>query len=114
MAGRVDLSAPRLNHLADPWLEERSRAGLNTLVRVIDVDAGTQEFRILNPLDRNDLSDLEFNGRTVILPAEEHRTPAQLAEIVHRFDELYRQDPAAARENQTRQSVRPSDRGYRL
>lgn len=110
----MDLSAPRLNNPADPWLEERSRAGLNTLVRVIDVDAGTQEFRILNPQDRNDLSDLEFNGRTVILPAEEHRTPAQLAEIVNRFDELYWQHPAAARKNQTLPSVRPSDRGYRL
>lgn len=66
--------------------------GLNTLVRVIDLEAGRQEFVLLNPKTASDLRDLEFNGDTFILP-EKDRSPAEVADIVCRFDEQYWTDP---------------------
>lgn len=71
-----------------PWADQRARYGLNVLVRVINLDAQRQEFVMLHPRSRKDLEDLQFDGETVILPAEP-RTAAELAEIVARFDALY-------------------------
>jgi hypothetical protein len=66
--------------MANPWEDQRARMGLNTLVRVIDLDAERQEFVLLNPKNADDLRDLEFDGCTFVLPPKP-RTPAELAEI---------------------------------
>jgi hypothetical protein len=87
--------------MADPWTDQRARHGLNTLVRVIDLEAARQEFVLLNPKDRDDLRDLAFDGETVILPKAE-RTAAERAEILARFDALYWTAPT---NNQTRISA---------
>jgi hypothetical protein len=46
---------------------------------------------LLNPKDAGDLRDLEFDGRTFVLP-EKRRTPAEPAEILARYDALYWSD----------------------
>lgn len=99
------MNAPTLP-LADPWTEQRARFGLNTLVRVIDLDAGRQEFVLLNPKNADDLRDLALDGRTVILPKAE-RTAAEIAAIVQRFDDEYRTNP---QNNQTRISALDRER----
>ncbi len=73
-----------------PWTDQRlaQHCGLNTLIRVIYLEDERQEFVILNPKDAGDVRDLEFNGRTFVLP-EQPRTPAEIAEILARFDALY-------------------------
>jgi hypothetical protein len=71
-----------------PWTDQRARYGLNTLVRVIDLEADRQEFVILQPTIPDNLADLAFDGETVILP-KATRTAAELAEILARFDERY-------------------------
>jgi hypothetical protein len=92
---------------ADPWAHQRARVGWNTLVRVINVDADSQEFLILSP--QPDLRDLEFDGATVILP-EAPRTAAEAAEILARFDARYFSDP---QQQQTRLSVLGRERYLR-
>jgi hypothetical protein len=92
--------------MANPWEDQRTRMGLNTLVRVIDLDAERQEFVLINPKNADDLRDLEFDGCTFVLPPKP-RTQAELAAIERRFDELYWTDP---NNKQTRISVLDRER----
>jgi hypothetical protein len=85
-------NGPHRALVTDPWTDQRARYGLNTLVRVINLDEERQEFVLLNPKNADDLADLEFDGCTFVLP-EKRRTPAELAEILARFDALYWTDP---------------------
>jgi hypothetical protein len=96
------VSGPEL----DPWRDQRARYGLNTLVRVIDLERERQEFVLLNPRDRDDLRDLALDGATIVLPKAE-RSAAEIAEIVSRYDALYWADP---KNNQTRISVLDRER----
>jgi hypothetical protein len=90
----------------NPWEDQRTRMGLNTLIRVIDLEAERQEFVLINPKNADDLRDLEFDGRTFVLPPRP-RTSAELAAIESRFDALYWTDP---KNKQTRISVLDRER----
>jgi hypothetical protein len=102
------VSAPRIAPAAelDPWRDQRARYGLNTLVRVIDLEHERQEFVLLNPKDRDDLRDLALDGATILLP-KAARSAAEIAGIVQRYDALYWADP---KNNQTRISVLDRER----
>jgi hypothetical protein len=92
--------------MGNPWEDQRTRMGLNTLIRVIDLEAERQEFVLINPKNADDLRDLEFDGRTFVLPPKP-RTPDELAAIESRFDALYWTDP---NNKQTRISVLDRER----
>lgn len=96
----------RAGAASDPWRDQRARIGLYTLVRVIDVDAGTQEFIALRPKVPDDLADLAFNDRTYIHPIAE-RLEAEVAKIIADFDARYWTEPT---NNQTRFSVLDRER----
>jgi len=76
----------------DPWTHQRAWWGGYSLLRIIDLDAGTDEFVVLRPKGLADFRDLEWNGRTLILP-ERARTLYETAEILGRADERYRAAP---------------------
>ena len=89
-----------------PWAHQRETVGLYSLVRVIDLERDRQEFVALRPKNAGDLTDLVWNGETVILPLAE-RLNAEVDAIVRRFDERYWQDP---NKNQTRWSALAHER----
>jgi hypothetical protein len=73
---------------SSPWSIEREFAGkLQTLIREIDTEAGTQAFVTLHPVDASDVSDLAFNGGTFITP--EPASSAEAREIIAAFDASY-------------------------
>jgi hypothetical protein len=78
----------------DPWARARAKVPGYGLLRIIDLDAGTDQFRILRPR-REDTADKVaagqcddqlLDGCTLITP-EAVRTPAEVAAIVAAADE---------------------------
>jgi hypothetical protein len=80
----------------NPWIVERARVPGYSLLRVIDLEAGTQEFRILRPkLEKDDFADLMLDGCTLIhtTRALEHEERLQ---VIRQFDEAWRKQNAAS------------------
>ena len=72
------------------WRHAKAKLGwAYVLVRVIDLEAKTDEIQIVEP--RADCSDLQLHGSTVIRP-EVDLEEAERAEIVRRCDEAWTEE----------------------
>lgn len=83
--------------ITDPWTEARALLPGYSLLRVIDLDAGTDSFEIVRARrgDR-ELLDIVLDGWTLIKPAlDGGRGDAEIATILAAFDELWRRKRAS-------------------
>jgi hypothetical protein len=84
----------------DPWAALRAALPGYSIVRLIDLDREEQAFQIVRA-NRADATCSEYllDGCTLIRP-EGERTPAQIADIINRYDEAWRAqratEPASA------------------
>lgn len=74
----------------DPWTVERAkRPWAEHLLRFIDLERDEQRWIALKPLPEG--LDYELDGCTVIYPARVDRTPADRAQLIALYDELWRE-----------------------
>jgi hypothetical protein len=76
----------------DPWLTERAKCVGHSLVRIIDLERGMQEFKVLFPKrGSSDVSDMLIDGCTLIKAAQP-LDPREIPDVMRHYDELWRAD----------------------
>jgi hypothetical protein len=79
----------------DPWRTERERAGSCSVLRVIDLAAGTQEFRVIPWPGRNctheDLEQYRLLDGVTLIKTEQALEHEERLAIIRHYDELWRE-----------------------